>query len=117
MYTTLISIFFTLFGCLAFSSNPDIVRTSYWTIMEVTNTTSGVARKLHMGLSSMVRHPRFTARIAFVPTYMACNERAGALQPSRSLTHAHITPPAPDLDPPGHVNGAVRHLGLHDGQF
>ena len=42
MYSTLLSMGFTAFGCFALSTNPSIVKTTHWTFVSVRNTTSQV---------------------------------------------------------------------------
>ena len=54
LWTTFVSIFLTVWGCMAFSSNPTIVRDTYWITLSLMNETSGKESGVYMGLSSMV---------------------------------------------------------------
>lgn len=54
MYSTFISIFFTIYGVSAYSLNPAIIKATYWAEFLVQNTTSGQKETLHMGLRGMV---------------------------------------------------------------
>ena len=54
MWSTLISISFTIYGVAAFSTRPPIVKATYWAWVAVTNSTDGTITKAHMGLNSML---------------------------------------------------------------
>jgi hypothetical protein len=54
MWSTLLSITFTVYGIAAFSTRPLIVKATYWVWVSVENTTDGTVSKSHMGLNSML---------------------------------------------------------------
>ena len=54
MWSTLLSIFFTVYGAMALSRDSYTLRNTYWFWLGVTNTTSGQQSAVFLGLSSMV---------------------------------------------------------------
>jgi hypothetical protein len=54
MWSTVISIIFTTYGTMAFSTNSSILRSTYWAYVGVTNTTDQRTYKVYLGLSAMV---------------------------------------------------------------
>ncbi|KAH8094087.1 oxidoreductase family [Aureococcus anophagefferens] len=59
MWSTLLAMFVTAFGALSLSTDPDVVRASYWLKLEAVNGTAGGATaKYYLGLRSVVTRPR-----------------------------------------------------------
>ena len=54
MWSTLSAMFITAFGALSLSTNPDVVRASYWALLEATNSTDGEVTTYYLGLRSIV---------------------------------------------------------------
>ena len=54
MWSTLSAMFITAFGALSLSTNPDVVRTSYWALLEARNSTDGARTRYYVGLRSIV---------------------------------------------------------------
>jgi hypothetical protein len=54
MWSTLLSITFTVYGIAAFSTEANIVKATYWVWIAVENTTDGTVSLGHMGLNSML---------------------------------------------------------------
>ena len=54
MWSTLLAMFVTAFGALSLSTDPDIVRTSYWAKLETWNATSRETTHYYLGLRSIV---------------------------------------------------------------
>jgi hypothetical protein len=54
MWSTLISIAFTIAGCFALSTDQSIVLNTFWLVVYATNKTSGDEFTLHLGLRSLV---------------------------------------------------------------
>ena len=55
MWSTLLAMFVTAFGALSLSTDPDVVRASYWLKLEAVNGTAGGATaKYYLGLRSVV---------------------------------------------------------------
>lgn len=54
MWSTLISIFFTIAGCFALSTNMQIIKNVNWVYVNAKNTTSGETFLVYVGLRSLV---------------------------------------------------------------
>ncbi|KAH8097865.1 endonuclease [Aureococcus anophagefferens] len=54
MWSTLLAMFVTAFGALSLSTDPDVVRTSYWAKLETWNATSRETTHYYLGLRSIV---------------------------------------------------------------
>ena len=54
MWSTVLAIFITTYGCFALSTDPRIVRATYWAYARGTNTSSGEEFEVHLGLRSAV---------------------------------------------------------------
>ena len=54
MWSTLSAIFVTAFGALSLSTEPSVVRASYWLLLRATNATDGARTDYYVGLRSIV---------------------------------------------------------------
>jgi hypothetical protein len=54
MWSTLLAMFVTCYGALSLSTDPDVVRASYWAFLETLNVTDGARTRYYLGLRSIV---------------------------------------------------------------